>query len=68
MDDEKPRSAVPADPESARIRHLSARATRAGYRLECTGVPCDWELLELEDGTLIYSADTLDEIEKWLNE
>ncbi|MFE9327900.1 MULTISPECIES: hypothetical protein [Nocardia] len=52
-----------------RIRQLTARAGRAGYRLErASGVPYDWMLLDAEDGATTYSAADLDQIERWLDE
>ncbi|MFI6363199.1 hypothetical protein ACIBG0_10680 [Nocardia sp. NPDC050630] len=52
-----------------RIRQLTARAARAGYRLErASRVPYDWMLLDAEDGTNIYSGADLDQIERWLDE
>jgi hypothetical protein len=54
---------------SARIRQLTARARRAGYRLEhASQAPYDWMLLDAEDGTNVYSAIDLDQIEQWLDE
>ncbi|WP_433757321.1 hypothetical protein [Nocardia sp. CA-135398] len=52
-----------------RIRQLTARARRGGYRLErASKAPYDWMLLDAEDDTTIYSAADLDQIERWLDE
>ncbi|MEV5838963.1 hypothetical protein [Nocardia sp. NPDC052112] len=62
-------TAVPTEPTAIRIRQLTARAGRAGYRLErATRVPFDWMLLDAEDGTNIYSSTDLEQIERWLDE
>lgn len=60
---------MPTEPTAVRIRQLTARAGRAGYRLErASGVPYDWMLLDAEDGANTYSAADLDQIERWLDE
>lgn len=57
------------DPLSVRLRQLTARAGRAGYRLErAARVPYDRMLLDAEDGSNIYSTADLDQIERWLDE
>lgn len=59
----------PTDHPSVRIRQLTARAGRAGYRLErASRVPYDWMLLDADDGTNIYSSTDLDQIEQWLDD
>ncbi|MFX0580688.1 hypothetical protein [Nocardia nepalensis] len=68
MDDDRLRPER-TDPISERIRQLTARAKRAGYRLErASRVPYDWMLLDAEDGANIYSTEDLDQIEVWLDE
>ncbi|WP_024804689.1 hypothetical protein [Nocardia sp. BMG51109] len=58
---------VSPDPASARIRELTARAARAGYRLVRSPVaPYEWRLVDAADGDGIYSATQLDDIEHWL--
>lgn len=48
---------MPTEPTAVRIRQLTARAGRAGYRLErASTVPYDWMLLDAEDGATTYSA------------
>ncbi|MET8875521.1 hypothetical protein [Nocardia sp. NPDC004604] len=57
------------DPVSARVRLLRKRAARAGYWLvRDAGAPYAWTLLDGEDGAYVYSAATLDLIERWLSE
>lgn len=52
-----------------RILHLLHRATRFGYLLtRDSPTPYLWQLRDAEDHTPIHSAETLDEIERWLNE
>ncbi|MEV6337309.1 hypothetical protein AB0M12_21635 [Nocardia vinacea] len=69
MDDDRRLRPVPTDAAAVRIRQLTARAGRTGYRLErASGVPYDWMLLDAEDGANTYSAADLDQIERWLNE
>lgn len=56
-----------AEPPEDRLDELSARAGRAGYRLECGRWSADeWHLLDADDGELIYEARTLDEVAHWL--
>ncbi|WP_329408634.1 hypothetical protein OG563_40600 [Nocardia vinacea] len=57
------------NPMAKRVRDLTERAGRAGYRL--VGVPDSsykWWLLDAEDREPIHSAATLDQIEQWLDE
>lgn len=62
-------SEQPSDPMTARINELTARAKQAGYRLVRDGEPpCEWELLDIEDGARLYSTVDLDQVEQWLNE
>lgn len=59
---------VDPDPESARVRVLIKRATRAGYGLvRGPGSPYAWILLDIDDGEPIHTAATLDDVESWLN-
>ncbi|WP_067673509.1 hypothetical protein [Nocardia miyunensis] len=56
-----------AEPSSAQIREVSARAERAGYLLDCDRwSSAEWRLLDAIDGELLYEAETLDEIAHWL--
>lgn len=58
-----------SDPASSRVRLLTKRAARAGYWLmRNPGSPYAWTLLDVEDGTSIHSAATLELIEQWLAE
>uniref|UniRef100_UPI000B27AE57 hypothetical protein n=1 Tax=Nocardia anaemiae TaxID=263910 RepID=UPI000B27AE57 len=69
VDDDRRLRSVPTEPTAVRIRQLTARAGRAGYRLErASRVPYDWMLIDAEDDTTIYSAADLDQIERWLDE
>lgn len=55
------------EPIPLRTRQLTMRATRAGYHLiRAPWLPRDWVLLDAEHGDLIFSASTLDQIERWL--
>ncbi|MFF3568514.1 hypothetical protein [Nocardia jiangxiensis] len=57
----------PAEPSSAQLREVSARAERAGYLLDCDRwSSAEWQLLDATDGELLYEAETLDEIARWL--
>ncbi|WP_067891421.1 hypothetical protein [Nocardia vaccinii] len=54
---------------AARILHLIRRATRSGYLLtRDSPTPYLWQLRDADDHTPIHSAETLDEIERWLDE
>ncbi|MEU0501733.1 hypothetical protein [Nocardia sp. NPDC005998] len=69
MSDDRRLQPEPTDSISVRIRQLTARAGRVGYRLErASRAPYDWMLLDAEDGANIYSTADLDQIERWLNE
>ncbi|MBB5917194.1 hypothetical protein BJY24_006106 [Nocardia transvalensis] len=58
---------VQPDPASARVRELTARAARAGYRLvRAPAAPYEWRLLDALDGQTLFSAARLDEIDLWL--
>lgn len=47
---------------------LTARATTRGYRLvRRNPLPYKWQLLDLTDDEPVYIADTLDDIETWLD-
>ncbi len=51
------------------MRLLAERAARAGYRLvHGLGGTDAWVLLDADDGVPLYSAATLDLIERWLSE
>ncbi|MQY18573.1 hypothetical protein [Nocardia macrotermitis] len=55
-------------PHLVRAIALAARATTQGYRLvRLTPTPYTWQLLDALDQTPIYTADSLDDIETWLN-
>lgn len=55
--------------DADRADEITARAERAGYRLEHTpGSLHEWQLLDAEDGAPLYSSTTLALIEQWLNE
>lgn len=60
---------MPDPLESAdRILRLMLRAKQSGYRLaRDTPTPYLWQLTDAEDHTPIHSAETLDEIERWLD-
>ncbi|WP_280268542.1 hypothetical protein [Nocardia wallacei] len=58
----------PLDDRPARFLHLATRAARAGYHLTRTlHAPYEWRLLDTEDGETIYTAPTLEQVERWLN-
>ncbi len=60
---------VNGDEVWARIGALTARAARGGYRLiRDSAQPYRWVLLDAEDGECLYSALTLEDIERWLDE
>lgn len=47
---------------------LTARATTLGYRLVRNNpTPYKWQLLDLTDNAVVYTADTLEDIETWLD-
>ncbi|WP_280370799.1 hypothetical protein [Nocardia wallacei] len=55
--------------DADRVDAITARAERAGYHLEHTpGYSHEWQLLDAEDGTPLYSSTTLTRIEQWLDE
>ncbi|MEV5647748.1 hypothetical protein AB0L57_05780 [Nocardia sp. NPDC052254] len=56
------------DVTSERLRGLSDRADRAGYRLLRDRTrPETWMLVDAEDGTPVHAAASLDRIELWLD-
>ncbi|WP_216902755.1 hypothetical protein, partial [Nocardia alni] len=58
----------PPDEALDRIRAALTRAAHLGYRLvHDYPIPYRWRLLDAEDNEPLYSADTLDEIEAWLD-
>jgi hypothetical protein len=53
---------------AARILRLVLRARRSGYILtRNTPTPYLWQLSDAEDHSPIHSAETLDDIERWLD-
>ncbi|WP_153413244.1 hypothetical protein [Nocardia macrotermitis] len=55
-------------PTPARILHVVLRAARSGYRLtRDSPTPYLWQLSDALDHSLIHAAETLDEIERWLD-
>ncbi|WP_067676201.1 hypothetical protein [Nocardia miyunensis] len=55
-------------PHLIRAITLIARATTQGYRLVRNNpTPYKWQLLDLTDNEPVYTADTLEEIETWLD-
>ncbi|WP_157116732.1 hypothetical protein [Nocardia vaccinii] len=47
---------------------LTARAATLGYRLvRDNPTPYQWQLLDRTDNTPLYTADTLEDIENWLD-
>ncbi|MEU1546581.1 hypothetical protein [Nocardia sp. NPDC005745] len=56
------------DPIAERLRELTDRATRGGYRLVRDPVsPRDWQLVDAEDGDTVVTAANLTQIEQWLD-
>ncbi|MFI5779277.1 hypothetical protein [Nocardia sp. NPDC051570] len=59
--------AGPTSAQSPRIRQLTERAKRAGYRLvRESPMPYVWLLADVIDGEQVHVADTLDDVERWL--
>jgi len=58
----------PLDPTIGRALRIIRRAARSGYRLtRGNPTPYLWQLTDAEDNTPIHAAETLDEIERWLD-
>ncbi|NEW55578.1 hypothetical protein GV794_07915 [Nocardia cyriacigeorgica] len=53
---------------AARLRFLTPRARRAGYHLIAAPDENRWTLLDATDGVELYTAHTLDDIERYLSE
>lgn len=57
------------DPVTARVLRLTLRARRAGYRMVWESQPpYRWKLLDAGDGACLHTAQTLEQLERWLDE
>lgn len=55
-------------PHLIRAIALAARATTQGYHLvRIAPTPYTWQLLDVTDRSPIYTAESLDDIETWLD-
>ncbi|MBY8859678.1 hypothetical protein K7711_24645 [Nocardia sp. CA2R105] len=66
--DEPPTTPTQFPPLLIRAIALTTRATTQGYRLvRQNPTPYTWQLLDITDNTPIHTAESLDDIETWLD-